>query len=286
MAGPPSRGSDRDHREEDILSGFTRRPGVRQLTLRESRSNSFSFADPDGNSEAEDGWPSLRPKTHAGSFRRPMLNLSSSLSSLNTTGHLVLDQQGGTPLPNREDFKVIRKKVEVIMFDFDGTLTSTPGDRQVRTKKRIELAERAPMLQARLKILRDFGCLLGIISKSTEMTIRDALEGAGLLYHFEAPIIGKAMGFEGKIGFIQDLARRGLLRKPGDRRPGPNFARILLVDDDVLELERASAGGLQTYAAPQTGGLQHADFDLIEASLKQPSALPADQEAAPSEGAL
>eukprot|EP00445_Apocalathium_hangoei_P043098 CAMPEP_0203971164 /NCGR_PEP_ID=MMETSP0359-20131031/98335_1 /ASSEMBLY_ACC=CAM_ASM_000338 /TAXON_ID=268821 /ORGANISM="Scrippsiella Hangoei, Strain SHTV-5" /LENGTH=330 /DNA_ID=CAMNT_0050909131 /DNA_START=62 /DNA_END=1054 /DNA_ORIENTATION=+ len=209
-----------------------------------------------------------RPNTHAGILRRPfMLSLTGSFSSLAGTGQSALDHPG-TPLPERQGYRQITSKVEVIMFDFDGTLTATPGDRQVRSRKRAEICERAPFLQARLQALRDSGCVLGIISKSSEMTIREALLAGGLLAYFDAPIIAKAVGFEGKIGFIQDLARRGLLRRPGDRRPGPACNRILLVDDDVLELERAGAGGLQTYAAPSEGGLQDEDFDTIEASLK------------------
>ena len=36
---------------------------------------------------------------------------------------------------------------------------------------------------------------------------------------------------------------------------GVPFSRILLVDDDVLELERAKARGLQVYAAPEDGAM-------------------------------
>lgn len=197
-----------------------------------------------------------------------MLSFTGSLGSLQMTGQSMLDFPG-TPLPVRGDYREITAKADVIMFDFDGTLTATPGDKQVRARKRSEICERAEFLQARLRKLRDAGCVMGIISKSTENTIRDALAAGGLLEFFDGPIIGKAVGFEGKVGFIQDLARRGLLRRPGDRRPGPAYSRILLVDDDVLELERASGGGLQTFAAPAEGGLQEEDFDIIEGSLRQ-----------------
>jgi FMN phosphatase YigB (HAD superfamily) len=202
------------------------------------------------------------------------LSLSGSLSSLKASLTDPSLLRPDTPLPDRNDFRNITGKVEVIMFDFDGTLTATPGDRQVRIRKRAEICERASLLQARLQALREAGCLLGIISKSTEATIRDALSASGLSACFDAPILGKAVGFEGKVGFIQDLARRGSLRRPGDRRPGPAPHRILLVDDDVLELERANAGGLQTYAAPSEGGLQEQDFEAIQGSLRLPPGRP------------
>jgi len=153
------------------------------------------------------------------------------------------------------------------MFDFDGTLTSTPGDRQVRVRKRAELCERAPMLRQHLHCIREAGCLMGVISKSSEDTIRSSLEAGGLLDYFDAPIVARANGFEGKVGFLQELARHGSLRRPGDRRSGPAPHRVLLVDDDVLELDRAAAAGFQTYAAPAQGGLTEEDFAAIRASL-------------------
>lgn len=47
---------------------------------------------------------------------------------------------------------------------------------------------------------------------------------------------------------------------------GVPFSRILLVDDDLLELERAKTRGIQVYAAPEDGGLQDEDFDAISDS--------------------
>lgn len=217
----------------------------------------------------------LRPNTHAGTTRRPMmLSLSGSLSSLKASLTDPDAFRPDTPLPERIDYRNITGRVDVIMFDFDGTLTATPGDRQVRSRKRAEICERASLLQPRLQALREAGCQLGIISKSTELTIRDALLAGGLAGFFDAPIVAKAIGFEGKVGFIQDLARRGALRRPGDKRPGPAAHRILLVDDDVLELERANAGGLQTYAAAAEGGLREQDFDAILESLRLPASKP------------
>jgi len=114
-----------------------------------------------------------------------------------------------------------------------------------------------------LRALRDTGCTLGIISKSTEATIRDALESAGLSSCFNGPILGKALGFDGKVGFIEDMVRKGLIRNIGGRG-------ILLVDDDVLELERARNRGVQTYAPPAEGGLRDEDFDVIDRGVRRP----------------
>jgi len=183
----------------------------------------------------------------------------------------------GTPLPNRDEFRQVDGGVVLIFFDFDGTLTATPGDRAARCHKQAELCGRAPMIEPRLRALREAGATLGIISKSTEGTIRDALQAAGLSAHFEAPVVGKAVGFEGKAGIIDDLARKGTLRKVGPRGLAPGQApghRVLLVDDDVMELERAKTWGLQTYAAPSVGGLREEDFDVLIAALRRPRNLP------------
>lgn len=164
--------------------------------------------------------------------------------------------------------------VATIFFDFDGTLTATPGDRAARHKKQVELCERGPMLKPKLRALRDMGVSLGIISKSTEPTIRDALQAASLDSLFDAPIVGKAIGFEGKAGFIEEMAQSGALRGLGRRGLGSGQSSqaqcVLLVDDDVLELERAQGMGIQAYAAPAEGGLQEQDLDAILASLQMP----------------
>eukprot|EP00435_Cladocopium_sp_Y103_P053442 s312_g17.t1 len=74
-----------------------------------------------------------------------------------------------SPSPFRDDFRALPAAgVAVIFFDFDGTLTATPGDRAARRTKQLELCERAAMLGPRLKSLRADGASLGIISKSTE----------------------------------------------------------------------------------------------------------------------
>merc|ERR1712039_1133019 len=46
----------------------------------------------------------------------------------------------------------------------------------------------------------------------------------------------------------------------------------LLVDDDVLELDRARKMGMQAFAAPAEGGLQEDDFNLIVGGLQRPCA--------------
>lgn len=159
----------------------------------------------------------------------------------------------------------------VVFFDFDGTLTATPGDRAARGSKLSDLCKRAPMLAPRLRALRGSGVSIGIISKSTEATIRSALEAAGLNELFDAPLVGKAVGFEGKAGFIEELAQKGSLPRLGHSRGHCASARrVLLVDDDMSELERARSRGIQTYAAPEEGGLREEDFDAIMKALTLP----------------
>jgi len=174
-----------------------------------------------------------------------------------------------TPVPKRDAFRRVECGFTIVMFDFDGTLTATPGDRAARSQKKTELRQRAAMLEPCLKTMQECGATLGIISKSTEGTIRDALQAAGLSAYFQGPVVGKAISFEGKAGIIDDLARRGALT--GLQSAGlveqAASQRVLLVDDDVMELERARCAGLQTYAAPSKGGLRHEDFEAILAAM-------------------
>jgi len=177
-----------------------------------------------------------------------------------------------TPVPKREAFRQVERGFTVVMFDFDGTLTATPGDRAARSQKKIELRQRASMLEPCLKAMQESGATLGVISKSTEGTIRDSLQAAGLSAYFQGPVVGKAVSLEGKAGIIDDLARRGALvgfQSAGLAEQAAS-QRVLLVDDDVMELERARCAGLQTYAAPSKGGLQHEDFQAILAALQGP----------------
>lgn len=158
--------------------------------------------------------------------------------------------------------------VSIVFFDFDGTLTATPGEKVVRqSHKSAELRERAPLLAPRLTALRDAGVLVGIISKSTEFTIRNALEVAGFAELITGPIVGKAVGLEGKVGFIEDLALAGSLSPLLGECGEASLRRILLVDDDVRELDRARARGVQTFPAPAEGGLQEEDLREIFACL-------------------
>jgi FMN phosphatase YigB (HAD superfamily) len=180
----------------------------------------------------------------------------SSRSSYSYHEHLLTPD---TPDPQRCDLKLITGDVGAIMFDFDGTLTASPGDSAIRCKKQVELRERAPLLAPRLHALREAGYVLGIISKSSEYTIHNALCEAGLADHFDGPVVPKAVGLEGKAGFIDDIVRKRLLNWRGP----DEVSRVMLVDDDVRELDRARLMGIQTYAAPPIGGLQDEDFDEI-----------------------
>lgn len=163
----------------------------------------------------------------------------------------------------RSDYKAISLEVHIALFDFDGTLTASPGEAAVRCRKHVELAERAPLLAPRLRAMKASGMTLGIISKSTHATITNALSEAGLDHFFDGPILAKAVGFEGKAGIIDDLYSSGSLGDLGSE----GLRRILLIDDDVRELERARIRGIQTFAAPAEGGLQDGDFDLMFAEL-------------------
>jgi len=172
-----------------------------------------------------------------------------------------------TPDPNREDFKLpsCSSGVSVIIFDFDGTLTATRGELALRSQKCGELQERAPMLRPWLAALRIAGITIGVMSKSSENTIRDAFDQSGLTEMFaDGPLLGKAIGLEGKAGFIQDFVNgccdsSNSLAQLGEE----GLDSILLIDDDVRELDRARDKGIQTYPAPQEGGLQSEDFRKI-----------------------
>jgi len=167
-----------------------------------------------------------------------------------------------TPEPVREDLKSLVGDVAVIFFDFDGTLTATPGTLAKRQSQKVaELTERASFLSPRLAALRNAGILLGIISKSTAFTIQDALQAAGLSEYFTGPIVGQAVGLEGKAGFIEQLALTGSL--PPLPSELASVCRVLLVDDDVLELDMARDMGVQTFPAPAAGGLQDEHFEEI-----------------------
>lgn len=181
-------------------------------------------------------------------------------------------------MPNRDDLKLICGDVGVILFDFDGTLTASPGNIALRAGKQAELRERATLLAPRLQSLREANVTLGIISKSTENTIRTALDAAGLADYFNGPLLGKATGLEGKAGHIEDLVRDGPLRHLGPE----GWRRTVLVDDDLRELDRARAAGIQTFAAPSCGGLQTEDFDELFQLLGLGPAAPERPQAAGS----
>jgi len=219
-------------------------------------------------------------------FRPRCLSLSGSISSLKGSLSDPALLSPGTPLPDRANFREVAGGVVVVFFDFDGTLTATPGDRAARPMKQAELRQRAPMLEKRLRALREAGAILGIISKSTEATIRDALQASGLMSHFEAPVVGKAVSFDGKAGIIDELVRKGTFPCLGSKGLAGQGVRrrVLLVDDDVLELERARAIGLQTYAAPAMGGLQEEDFTVLVRAARLPAPSRKNAAAAPATG--
>lgn len=190
------------------------------------------------------------------------LGLLTPQSCSSNTYRLVLTPH--TPEPVRKDLKLLMGNISVIFFDFDGTLTKTPGNLVMRqSQKSAELRERASFLAPRLQALCDAGLQLSIISKSTENTVRTALQAAGLSDFFAGPVVGKAVGLEGKVGFVEELASSGGLVGLDNGE----LERILLVDDDVRELDRAKAKGVQTWPAPAEGGLQDEDFDEIFARL-------------------
>eukprot|EP00927_Polykrikos_kofoidii_P059225 TRINITY_DN5433_c0_g3_i1.p1 TRINITY_DN5433_c0_g3~~TRINITY_DN5433_c0_g3_i1.p1 ORF type:complete len:1390 (+),score=226.63 TRINITY_DN5433_c0_g3_i1:181-4170(+) len=190
-------------------------------------------------------------------IRRPRsLNLGTPSSKSSAYDPMLTP---GTPDPIRNDLKLISGDVGAIMFDFDGTLTASPGEGAQRSRKQVELQERAPLLAPRLRALREAGIVLGIISKSSQMTILTALRESGLAEFFTGPVVPKAVGLEGKAGFIDELLRKGRL---GNLTP-EELSRVVLIDDDVRELDRARTRGLQTYASPCMGGLQEDDFDEI-----------------------
>eukprot|EP00931_Biecheleriopsis_adriatica_P079786 TRINITY_DN53136_c0_g1_i1.p1 TRINITY_DN53136_c0_g1~~TRINITY_DN53136_c0_g1_i1.p1 ORF type:complete len:412 (-),score=66.84 TRINITY_DN53136_c0_g1_i1:32-1267(-) len=264
-----------------------KRPRARPLTMldfgeppEDDECHAASSRSPSGQARvrsATEALPPPGPPTPSNRLplglanRKPRgMALCGSLLSVRSMSEASL-QCPESPVPGREEFRHPAGGVAVVFFDFDGTLTATPGDRAARKTKQTELCDRAPMLGPRLRAMRGEGASLGIISKSSESTIRGALEASGLAKYFDAPLVPKAVGFEGKAGFVEELAQKGCLPRLGSSRGhGIPFNRILLVDDDILELERAKARGIQTYAAPADGGLQDEDFDVIIEALRIP----------------
>lgn len=218
----------------------------------------FTFAVEAASPAAGSVTPPQRQRT-----RSINLGLLTPQSTSSSRHRVVLTPR--TPDPIRNDLKLLRDRVSVIFFDFDGTLTATPGNLVVRqSQKAAELLERASLIAPHLTALRNAGILLGIISKSTENTVRTALQAAGLSEFFTGPVVGKAVGLEGKVGFIEELAASGTLGA------STKLQHVLLVDDDVRELDRARMKGVQTWPAPAEGGLQTEDFDAIFTCLGVP----------------
>lgn len=188
---------------------------------------------------------------------------SSCASSSRELGKCFVASVPGTPEPSREELRSVSGGVAFIFFDFDGTLTSVPGEKAQRRHKRADLRERAPLLQSRLESLQSAGITLGIITKSQEATVWGALADSGLDGYFEGPVIGAAIGFEGKAGLIEEFLAKSDSASSGQA----DFKRVLLIDDDVSELDRARERGIQTFPAPKDGGLQEDDFAALFGSL-------------------
>lgn len=117
-----------------------------------------------------------------------------------------------TPEPKRDELTLMSGDVCAIVFDFDGTLTASPGEVAIRGNKQDELCDRSSLLAPRLQALRGAGITLCIMSKSSETTIRSALQASGLAQFFDGPLVAKAVGFEGKAGFIKELVQTGDLQ--------------------------------------------------------------------------
>jgi serine/threonine protein kinase len=154
----------------------------------------------------------------------------------------------------------------LIMFDFHGTLTATPGGKTSHTVDQDELKERASLLRPWLQRMRDVGADLGIASKGSRPRIKSALEFAGLDGLFNGPLLCGARGVFGKAGVIEQCFSEGIFKNLGP----DDIDGVVLVDDDMYELTRAAKQGMQIYAAPEKGGLQEEDLLDIFCSLTSP----------------
>jgi len=225
----------------------------------------FSLGSSAGSEREESGLHTPGLPLSLPPFRRPLgLTVATPSSTTTSIGTRRFTMSPRTPEPDRGEFRFIPGDIEVavILFDFDGTLTASPGQNAKRSNKQDELQQRAPMLAPRLRQLREHGIMLGIISKSSELTISGALHGSGLHEHFNVPLVSNASSLEGKAGLIDGLLKGSL------RHLGPESQRrVMLIDDDVFELDRARERGIHTYAAPKEGGLQEEDFDTLFACL-------------------
>jgi len=217
---------------------------------------------------AGSGW--LTPKAGRRKPQGLVLRTPKTPSSCTSFSNQLASCTPQTPELLRADLKCIDGEIAVVLFDFDGTLTASPGEKAQRLhcRKQVELQMRRALLAPRLHQLKKAGLVLGIISKSSELTLRCALREAELSEFFDGPIVARAIGFEGKAGIIEDMVIRGSLRHLGPA----GVRRVLLVDDDIRELDRARSRGLQTYPAPVDGGLQEDDLDELLALALGPPA--------------
>lgn len=174
-----------------------------------------------------------------------------------------------SPHPERGQVRNLKGNVAVVFFDFDGTLTATPGDRAERKFKIAELKLRAPLLEPWLERIRAAGIMIGIVSKSSENTIVTALEEAGLRSLVNGPVIARAVGLEYKAGIIRDVLEE--VQGPLEHIGASGLHHILLVDDDLQECACAKDQGIQTFPAPFEGGLLDEDFHQIFEGLGLPA---------------
>eukprot|EP00913_Durusdinium_trenchii_P032371 g30309.t2 len=101
---------------------------------------------------------------------------------------------------------------------------------------------------------------------------RSALEACQLHKLFDAPLVAKAVGFEGKVGFIEDLAVRGCLPRLGSTRGHQvAFHRILLGDaEDKVFAPSAPVPKGPKVSPPKEIGSLFDDDPVIASAPKAP----------------
>lgn len=143
------------------------------------------------------------------------------------------------------------RHVKIIFFDFDGTLTNTPGGEGANPLR--ELKERTPLLTKYLTLLGEAGILVGILSKRRTDDLRSYLATTKLTRFFTTTVEVPTSSLGGKVSEIQkELEGKYLVDE-----------NAALVDADYDELKLARGAGVHTYPAPKQGGLTESDFEAI-----------------------